>query len=298
MNMEDFIDRCIDLSISFSLDGDNLRIQAAPGALTTQIIAELKTNKVELIKWLKSNAKGKILPRAKTDEPLPLSFSQQRLWVIEQLESDTSHYNMARAFEIIGQMDETIVERAFSRIIERHEVLRTQFVETELGGRQVPRRDVEFKLQYIDLTDLEELQKTEQVKKAITFESHYSFDLNQDLLVRACFLRESKDKQVLLINMHHVVSDGWSMGILFNEFITLYQAFSENKVDPLEPLEVQYADYALWQREEFEGDLLQEQLAYWKTRLNGLPQLHNLPLDKALFPAVINRYSILSFITD
>ncbi|NQZ09504.1 MAG: AMP-binding protein, partial [Algicola sp.] len=203
------------------------------------------------------------------------------MWYIDQLEGGSSEYNMPVALRFKGVLDDKLTEQAFAKIIERHEPLRTVFVSTADAVEQLISPDFEFKLTSLDLTDLAADAQNKAVLQAASEDANKPFDLAQDLMLRSTFIRLSPDEGVLLFNMHHIASDGWSMGLLVNEFWAGYEAIKTAKPHPFAPLAVTYADYAQWQHRFIKGQVLQSQLSYWTRQLADLPQVHELPLDRA-----------------
>lgn len=279
MMTDEFIDWCLARDVSLSLDGENLKINAPPGALTESVVAELEQRKADIIEWLGQRELHTIRPRPNPEEPTPLSYSQKRLWVTDQLEAGTTHYNMLGGFEITGQCDPDIVERVFGTIVERHEVLRTRFELVAEQPVQCVQADVPFYLLRHDIAHLPLEKQTQFVKSLLDAEADYCFDLAGELLIRAHFVQISQSQFSLLVNMHHIVSDGWSLGVICEEFVSLFSAFTQAQQNPLPPLAIQYADYAAWQVRYLSGETLQKQLAFWQQQLAGIPQLHSLPLD-------------------
>ncbi len=206
-------------------------------------------------------------------DAMPLSFAQQRLWFIDQFEQgNNAAYNMPVALRVSGQFDVAIARRALSVVIERHEVLRTVYRSTDDEPVQVI---IDKPAVVFETRQVSEAQVSEVVLK----DASTPFDLSQDLMVRASWLTLSDQAGVLLFNMHHIASDGWSMGILVNEFGRLYQAFSQGLDNPLAPLAIGYVDYALWQRDYLKGEVLAQQLNYWRKQLDEAPVVHSLGLD-------------------
>ncbi|HST63409.1 MAG TPA: amino acid adenylation domain-containing protein [Longimicrobium sp.] len=214
------------------------------------------------------------------DRPLPLSFAQERLWFIDRLEPGSTVYNVPVAWRLGGALDEAALERALGEIVRRHEALRTVFREGVDGS---PVQTIApfggFVLPVEDLSALDEADREAAVRRRAGEEARRAFDLSTGPLFRAALLRLDAEDHVLLLSMHHVVSDGWSMGVLFRELSALYAAYREGGESPLAELDVQYADYAVWQREQLAGETLDRQLAYWKERLAGAPELLELPTD-------------------
>ena len=266
-----------------------LAVEAFPQALKNEIVAN-KAALIALLKQREPDGNGalhssRILPRVRETSELPTSFAQQQLWFIDQLGGGSPQYNMPDGLRIRGRFDEDIAERGLRRIIRRHEPLRTVFSNGREGPLEHIREDFDFHLTRLDLSALPPEEQEQIVLKTRRADALKPFDLSADLMLRASFLRLSEDEGVLLFNMHHIASDGWSMGILVKEFSELYQAFSQGQPDPLPPLKVQYADYAQWQHEWLAGEVLERQLHYWEEQLAELPQVHGLPLDHSR-PAV------------
>ncbi|GAD77764.1 non-ribosomal peptide synthetase, partial [Vibrio azureus] len=219
----------------------------------------------------------------------PLSFSQQRLWFLDRMHPGGSEYNMPAALKLTGKLDIAALESALATVVQRHEVLNTVYVEsthaqvsTKTQAQRTESSVVKgrvLKLQQKDLTHLTVEDKSEEIHRLVTEEASKSFDLSQDMMLRTQLLTLDKENFVLLITMHHIASDGWSMNLLINELSTLYGAFSRQKAAPLPPLPIQYRDYALWQRDWLKGDTLEQHLTYWRKQLSSLPLVHSLPVD-------------------
>ncbi|HEX7241692.1 MAG TPA: condensation domain-containing protein, partial [Longimicrobiaceae bacterium] len=210
---------------------------------------------------------------------LPLSFAQERLWFIDRLEPGSAVYNIPVAWRLGGALDEAALERSLSEIVRRHEALRTTFREEDGSPVQAIAPFTGLALPVEDLSGLGEAEREAQVKRRASEEASRPFDLSAGPLFRAVLLRLRAEEHALLLCMHHIVSDGWSMGVLFRELSALYAAYREGWESPLAELPVQYADYAVWQREQLRGEALERQLGYWKERLAGTPELLELPTD-------------------
>ena len=219
------------------------------------------------------------LPLADRSGRLPLSLAQQRLWFLAQMEGGNQAYNIPFGLRLTGGVDRAALRRALNRIVARHEALRTTFV--MLDGDPVqqitPEQDSQFLLLEQDLSQAADPERA--LGRLVAEEGSAPFDLERGPLVRGRLLHLGGAEWALLITMHHIVSDGWSMGIFKNELSTLYSAFHDGLPDPLHPLGIQYADYAVWQRKWLAGDRLQQQAAYWKSTLSGAPALLELPAD-------------------
>ncbi len=286
MNINEFISWCLEKSISLSLEkNDQLKVNAAPGTLTEDIIGQLRERKLEIINWLQKKMAKRILPRLESEKKLDLSFAQQRLWLLDQIEGGSVHYNILNGLSLRGALDTNALNQAFSSILERHESLRTCFVMGEDGHPlQVIQAASPFYIGLIDLSELAEGTRQLKLSELITEETGRVFDLSRDLMLRAQLIKIAADEHIVLVNMHHIASDGWSMSILVNEFSTLYSAYAQGQANPLSPLPIQYADYAHWQRTWLKGEVFDQQMGYWEKQLAGLPVVHNIPLDYARPP--------------
>ncbi|HEU4561891.1 MAG TPA: amino acid adenylation domain-containing protein, partial [Longimicrobium sp.] len=211
---------------------------------------------------------------------LPLSFAQERLWFIDRLEPGSAVYNMPVARRLGGALDRAALERSLGEIVRRHQALRTVFGEVDGSPVQVIAPFDGFVVPVEDLSALGEADREAAVRRRAVEEAARPFDLSAGPLFRAALLRLGEEDHVLLLSMHHIVSDGWSLGVLSREFSTLYEAYREGRESPLPELAVQYADYAVWQREQLEGEVLDRRLSYWRERLAGAPELLELPADR------------------
>ncbi len=272
-------------NIKLWLDDDNLCYKAPPNTLTPSLLKELKERKSEIVAFL-NNAKATtgrnlspILP-APRDQEVILSFAQQRLWFLNQLEGKSTTYNIIRAWRLEGNLSLRFLEQAFNEILRRHEILRTTFARENGVPIQVIASTMSTPLSVIDLQQLLEAEQHVQVQNFVKQEAEKSFDLERCPLFRVSLLKLGSQSHVLILTMHHIISDGWSMGLLWRELSALYQAFSNGEHSPLEPLSIQYADFALWQRQWFKGNLLETQINYWKQQLEGAPPLLELPYDR------------------
>jgi amino acid adenylation domain-containing protein/non-ribosomal peptide synthase protein (TIGR01720 family) len=213
---------------------------------------------------------------------LPLSFAQQRLWFLDQLEPNSPSYNISAAVRLSGDLDVGALGRVLNEVIRRHEALRTAFASVDGRAVQVVGPALTIELPLLDLSEpsgLPEAGREAQVREAATREARGPFDLARGPLLRATLIKLAEQEHVALLTMHHIVSDGWSMGVLVQEVAALYEAFTQGRPSPLAELPIQYADFAHWQREWLQGDRLTEQLAYWKERLRE-PSVLELPLDR------------------
>jgi amino acid adenylation domain-containing protein len=283
--IEEFLSdlRCLDVKLW--ADGDRLRYSTPKGTLTPVLRAQLAERKAEILTFLhkanltSSPALEPIQPIPREGD-LPLSFGQQRLWFLDQLEGGSATYNEFFALNVNGSLQITALEQTLTEMVRRHEILRTTFpmrngipVQAIAPTQPVP-------LPMVDLQQLLEVEQAAEVRRLAIEEQTRPFDLSNDPLLRATLLRLAEESYVLLLNMHHIVCDGWSMGIFIRELSALYEAFSKGALSPLPELPIQYADFAHWQRQWLQGEVLAAHLAYWRQQLAGAPPVLELPTDR------------------
>jgi amino acid adenylation domain-containing protein/thioester reductase-like protein len=296
-SIEDLLLDLSHLDIKLWVDEQSrLRCNAPSGTLIPEIRTQLSERKAEIIDFLQqvnlnSNSSFESISPVLRDKDLPLSFAQEGLWFLYQLNNKGSNYNMPCALQITGSLNVVVLEQALTEIVRRHEILRTNFQQVEAKTVQVINPDTTFKLKVIDL----EGEQLVNVQNFINLEVEKPFDLHQDALFQTILWRLNDQSYVLLLNMHHIISDGWSTGILLQELSTLYQAYlSENK-SPLPELPIQYADFALWQRQYLSQEVRQKQLNYWQQQLADAPPLLQLPTDRVRPPVQSFRGGIKEF---
>ncbi|WDD36959.1 amino acid adenylation domain-containing protein (plasmid) [Nostoc sp. UHCC 0926] len=236
--------------------------------------------KALLEKWKGGKFQADTIPKHQSSNNIPLSFSQQRLWFIDQLYHGSSFYNIPSAFHLTGQLNITALQQSLNEIIKRHEVWRTTFA--LVNGQPVQHIVPEFtwELPIINLEHLSGNNWEEEIKRLAALEAKKTFNLAKGLLVRATLLRLGEQEHVFLLTMHHIITDGWSIGVFLRELATLYATFSTNQPSPLLELPIQYADFAIWQRDRLQGELLKTQLSYWKQQLSGELPVLKLPTDR------------------
>ena len=283
--IDKFLSDLCSLNIKLWVENDRLRCSAPKQALTPDIKAELAARKSEIIAFigqanqvLKSNSES--IKPASRQENIPLSFAQQRLWFLSQLEPNSSAYNIPAAVRLTGKLNVAALSKSINEIIRRHEILRTTFTLVDGEAVQVINKSKNLTFPVIDLQLLAENQKQQEVQNLAGLESRKPFDLAQDLLIRTSLIQLSATEHVILLTMHHIVSDGWSTGIFIKELTALYTAFSQGQTSPLSELPIQYADFAIWQRKLLQSEVLQIQLNYWKQQLGGNLPILQLPTDK------------------
>ncbi|WP_375491859.1 amino acid adenylation domain-containing protein [uncultured Nostoc sp.] len=212
-------------------------------------------------------------------QTFPMSFGQQRLWFIDQLQPGNFANHISAALRLTGFLNQAALLQTLDEIVRRHEVLRTTFATMEEKPVQVIIPNLSLNLPTINLEELSELEQEAEVKKLVIQEIQQPFNLSQAPLLRATLLRLKETEHILVFTMHHIISDGWSMGVLTQEVAVLYEAFSKGQPSLLSELPIQYVDFAAWQRKRLQGELLQSQISYWKNQLEGAPKLLELPTD-------------------
>jgi amino acid adenylation domain-containing protein len=210
----------------------------------------------------------------------PASFAQQRLWFLDRLFPGNCFYNVSAALRLTGSLNASALEETFNEIVRRHEALRTNFRMLEGELVQVIAPQLTIPLPLVDLQNLPATEQQAETRRIANEERSRPFDLSQDSLLQVMLLQLDSLEYVLLLNLHHIISDGWSIGVLIRELGTLYAAFANKERSPLPELPIQYADFADWQREWLQGEVLETQLAYWKQQLDNLPLL-NLPTERS-----------------
>ncbi|MEG4277135.1 amino acid adenylation domain-containing protein [Microcoleus sp. MON1_C1] len=255
-----------DLKIALSIEDLFLELSLA------QLAAKILENLAEAPKIASIQAVARL-------QNIPLSFAQERLWFFDQLEPGNPFYNLCGAVRITGQLNAEALRQSIEKIIERHEVLRTAFAAVEGQPIQVVAAAGDWTLPLIDLSDRSPDDREAQVQRLSAEEARDPFDLGQSSLLRAKLLRLDETEHVLLLTVHHIVFDGWSLGVFLRELAEFYQAFSSDRLPLLSPLPIQYADFAAWQRQQLQGEILETQLAYWKQQLSGSLPILNLPTD-------------------
>ena len=219
------------------------------------------------------------IERREQVEELPLSFAQQRLWFIDQLEPGGDVYNVPVAVRLQGSLNKEAFAQTLAEVIRRHEVLRTRFDTVSGRAVQVIEAAAPIELAVEELSALEIEERDARVQEWAAREAATPFDLSRGPLLRVKLLRLGEQEHVVLLTMHHIVSDGWSVGVLIKELGTLYAAYVAGEESPLEDLPIQYADFAVWQRAYLQGEVLEQQLAYWRRQLSDAPRLLDLPSD-------------------
>ncbi|MEM9905083.1 MAG: condensation domain-containing protein, partial [Cyanobacteria bacterium P01_D01_bin.44] len=248
-------------------------------------IASLSPEKRELLIQRLKQKRGtlspqtpKIRPQSRESGAYPLSFAQQRLWFLEQLEPGNPFYNQPAAAYLTGTLNLAVLEQSLNEVGRRHGALRTTFSLIEEKPVQVIQPTLNLRLPVIDLRELPQAKAESQVRHLVAEEGQRPFNLSASPLLRGMLLQLDEAEYVLLLTMHHIISDGWSTGIFLRELAVLYEAFLDKKPSPFPDLPVQYVDFAVWQRQWLQGDVLETQLAYWRQQLDDSPAVLQLPM--------------------
>lgn len=218
--------------------------------------------------------------RVSREGEIPLSFAQRRVWVLHQLNPDSLAYNMPSFVRLQGPLRVTALEQALTEVVRRHEVLRTTFSTVKDRPAQIIAPPSDVRLSVTDLRRLPDEQRNSVANRLALQESRRPFDLTRGPLLRSRLLRVSDQEHILLITMHHIICDGWSIGLFVKEITSLYLAISEAKPSPLDDLPIQYADFACWEHQWMHTSFLEDQVSYWKGRLGGTLPMLRLPLDR------------------
>ncbi|ODB35868.1 hypothetical protein BB427_16300 [Pseudoalteromonas sp. BMB] len=284
MDISKIFEQCVEQGVELNcIDGDLEVLFNEPP--TEDLISILRANKPQIIAFLEeqtlsdSSSASEIENVDRSGSKFQLSFSQQRLWFIDTLDGQSAQYNMPSTVRVNGRFSISAAEQAMQYLIERHEILRTVYQEEDGKAFQVIKKNVQFRLNQYDLVHYPHTDKQEKVKELIAEESERAFNLAEDLMVRASYIELSQDHGVLVFNMHHIATDGWSMSVLVKEFAQCYSDIISGIQPRLAPLAIQYLDYAYWQRDWLQGDNFSEQMSYWQQNLADAPLVHSLPLD-------------------
>lgn len=277
------------LDVKLWTRGDGLGYSAPPGTLTPELRAQIIERKTEILAFLgeaetAANLDGAAIPPASRTGRLPLSFAQQRLWFLDQFQPGSPVYNIPIALRLSGRLDIAALEHSLAGIVCRHEALRTTFAVAADEPVQVIAAEANSPetqtLRLIDLQHLPSAERETEVRRLATAEARRPFDLTRGPLLRVTLLRLKAETHVLLLTMHHIISDGWSLDLFLRELAALYQAYTAGEPSPLPDLPIQYADFAVWQRTWLQGEVLKTQLAYWRQQLGGDLPVLQLPTDR------------------
>ena len=217
-------------------------------------------------------APDQVIPRRDSEVAVPLSFAQQRLWFLDGFNPESAFYNVPLAIRLHGELNVAALKRSLNELLRRHEALRTSFAMAHGEAVQVIAASVELDVPMTDLTHLANEEAEAEARRLATAAAQQPFDLRRAPLLRASLLRLSNEHHILLLNLHHIVTDGWSMGVLYRELAAGYRAFNDGEEPRLPELPIQYADFAVWQRQWLQGAVLEGHLNYWREQLAALPR--------------------------
>ena len=284
MNLKKFVAELTEQGVKLWAEGEQLRVRAAKGVITPNLRDVLALHKAELVKLLQkqSNASDTSIPQvpASLRRNLPLSFAQEGLWFLSQLEPTNPFYNEAVALRLHGSLNVVALEKSLNKIIQRHEILRTNFAMVEGQPVQVIAQSLTLSVQVLDLGEVPESDREIAWGRKAMAQIQQPFDLSSSGLIRASVLKLTQTEHILLLTIHHIVCDAPSGSLLVRELATFYTAYCNDLQRELPELPIQYADFAVWQRQRLQGDVLESQLAYWKQQLEGAPALLELPTDR------------------
>lgn len=264
--------------VNLWVEGERLRYSAPPKALSPDLLKQLAEHKAEIINLLNdvrtdATTASPIQPVSRA-QVLPLSYAQQRLWILDRLNTDGSAYHIPVVLRLQGPLDVEALRRSINEIVARHEALRTIFTDVNGEPRQTILPELEVSIPLVDVTQRAVAERETELERLAAENSHQQFALSRGPLLRAVIVKLGDEEHALCVTLHHIISDGWSSGVLVREFALLYEAFSAGSAPALPPLKVQYADFAVWQREWLEGTVREQHLAYWRKQLGeGLPVL-------------------------
>ncbi|MFD0706145.1 non-ribosomal peptide synthetase [Photorhabdus akhurstii] len=286
-NAVQIVNEALNQGITLFVADNRLQYETSRDSIPAELFNEWKNYKQELIDFLSQiDVEEEIqtyqlqnIQRDGNAEHYPLSFAQQRLWFIDQLTEGSPQYNCPGYLRLREQLDFNAFKAAVKTLLERHEALRTHIKIIDNEPRQVVAHSYDLPITLHDLTAFSGTEQESQVKRFSKEEDNLVFNLSTDLMLRIRLIKLAENDYVIIYTIHHIACDSWSIEIFINELITLYRAYHKGEISPLPPLKIQYTDYAQWQRNWLQGDILKKQLDYWQTQLSGISPLHRLPLD-------------------
>jgi amino acid adenylation domain-containing protein len=297
VSVEQLLSELRTLDIRLSVEGEQLRCSAPKGRLTKELEQRIAANKSALLQTLRNSADTtSSIPRlSRSGATLPLSFAQERFWFLQNFEPDSTAYNITAFRRVFTPVDPTRLKLALHALVNRHEILRTNFLDADGSPTQVVRQGMYPELTVYDLSHLSPAEKATASNSAIEKLSREKFDLAGDPLLRVALIRVSEQEHRVVIVMHHIICDAWSIGIFFTELTSLYEtASSDHTLEPLR-LPIQYGDYAVWERDQHALSRFSSQIDYWKTQLKGLSGYLEIPPDRPRSTSLIYEGSLQRF---
>ena len=281
VNAEKLLSELRTLDIRLFVDGELLRCSAPKGVLTGSLEKRIAALKPDLIKALRSSAAQTIpIPRRPRSGSLPLSLAQERFWFLQAFDPDSTAYNLTATYRIPGPVQENALQSALHAVIERHEILRSYFPETDGNASQLIQESPTADLSVHDFAHFGAEDRQAAVDSTIQDLSRHRFNLAAGPPVRLALIRSGEQEDMVALAVHHILCDAWSIGIFFAELKSFYEAFADQRNDYLPELPVQYGDYTLWERDRQTSGIVTPQIDYWKKKLAGAPQFIDLPLDE------------------
>ena len=309
-----FLEQLIDLGVSLWVEDGRLKFKAPSGVMSEKIKVEISNNKVDIIDYLIANKSSNTdsyfdnaIQPLTNKKNCPMSYAQWRLWFLSQLDQENAVYNISFARRLSGHLDISILSLCINEIIKRHDVLRTTFKDEDNSPVQMVSTSFDAGLieENVEKIFLNETKKISEkiLQEKLEEESNWNFDLGKGPIFRAKLFKLSEQEHILSFTMHHMVSDGWSLGILARELSELYTAYVQGEESPLDDLPIQYSDYSHWQREWLRGEVLEKQIGYWREQLSGLTPLLELPTDRPrpliqTYNGATKRFEIPSLLLD
>ena len=279
-NIQEFLAYLKDLDIHISLTNGRLHLNAPKGVLTPEIKTELANRKIDIIAWLQQNQIQPLRPIERT-ENLPLSSAQTRLWFLEQLDAGNTAYSLPNSYQLNGNLNITALEQAITELVRRHEILRTNFQVVNNAPVQVIHPPQDIQIPIINLESLSADEQAIEVKFFRDKDANQPFDLASDSLLRLTLIRLDNQTHILLLNIHHIIFDGWSMVNLMQELSVLYDASKQKLPSPLPELSLQYVDFAIWEKQWLKSENFSAQLSYWRQKLAGMTPELALPIARS-----------------
>ncbi|MCC5666144.1 amino acid adenylation domain-containing protein [Nostoc sp. CHAB 5784] len=283
--IEEFLSYLCSLDVKLWVEENRLRCSAPKDVLTPVIKEELAERKEDILAFLGNNSVALVADKQpirplKRQENLPLSFAQQRTWFTEQLTQVSQVFDVPTISYLKGSLNVGVLECAINEIVRRHEILRTNFISVEGQPVQIIHPTLSLSLPVVDLQELPEAEREIEIQRLIdNLDPSELFNLTESPLLLCILIKLSEEEHISLLLIHHIITDGWSVGIINNELTALYKAFSQNQASPLPELFIQYADFAVWQRQYLQGKVLDNLLTYWKEKLSGNLPVLQLPTD-------------------
>ena len=282
-NAERLLSELRALDIRLFLDGDRLRCSAPKGRLTRDLEQRIAAHKPGLIRTLGHSTPQTLAIRRRSvpGVSMPLSFAQERFWFLQSLDPESTAYNITASQRVFTAVDATTLDFALRAVLERHEILRTNFPELDGSPAQVLREEIFPELAIYNVGHLGPLERATAIEGEIQKLAKRKFDLASEPLLRIALIRAAEQDHFIVLTAHHIICDGWSIGIFFAELKSFYEAYSRGRTVRRTQLPIQYGDYALWERDRQTSGILAPQIDYWKSKLKGSPRYLEIPLDHA-----------------